>query len=91
MMLPKFWARSEFNWSTKLDTSSLYEVRIINVFIGALHSSSNWISPKTHQMTSPMIGPEPNSALESEPSPVRVRHLSGAGHNDLTAPFSHPT
>ena len=35
-----------------------------------------------------VTGPEPNSTLESRPSPVRVRHLSSAGHNDLTAPFS---
>ena len=38
-----------------------------------------------------MTRPDPNSTLESEPSPVRVRHLSGAGHNDLTAPFSQPS
>ncbi|KAI5325297.1 hypothetical protein L3X38_034371 [Prunus dulcis] len=39
-----------------------------------------------HDAKSPsllMTGPDPISALESEPSPVRVRHLANVGHNDL--------
>jgi len=55
MMLPKFQARSEINWSKKLDTSSSYEVRTVQGVVGAFRCSICWISPKTHQMTSPTI------------------------------------
>jgi hypothetical protein len=40
MMLPKFLARSEIKTS-KLDTSSSYEVRTVNGMVGTLHSYSN--------------------------------------------------
>ena len=55
MILPKFWVRSEINWSKKWDTLSSYEVSAINGVVEGLHSSSDWISLKTHQMTSPTI------------------------------------
>ena len=47
MMFPKFWTQSDIDWSMKLDNSCSYEVRYEIV----LHSSRDWISLKTHQMT----------------------------------------
>ena len=54
-MLPKLWARSETNWSKKWDTSSSYIVCTVHGVVGGLHSSSDWISFKTHQKTPPII------------------------------------
>ena len=53
--MTKFWAISKINWSIKLDTSSSYEVRAVNGVVDVLHSSSDWISLKTHRMTPPTI------------------------------------
>jgi hypothetical protein len=55
MMSPKFLARSKINWSKKLGISSSIEVRSVNVVVGALHSSGDWISLETHQITPPTI------------------------------------
>ena len=55
MMLPKFWDRSEINWSKKLEISRSLEVRSVNEVVGALRSSSDWISLKTQRMTPPTI------------------------------------
>ena len=55
MKSPKFWAWSEINWNKKRDTSSSYEVRNVNGVVGVFHSSSDWISLKTHRMTPPTI------------------------------------
>ncbi|PQQ00596.1 hypothetical protein Pyn_05429 [Prunus yedoensis var. nudiflora] len=50
-MLPKFRARSEINRCKKLDDSSSKAVRSFNGVFGVLHSSSDRISLKTHQLT----------------------------------------
>jgi hypothetical protein len=55
MLLPKFWARSEINWSKKLGISSSLEVHSVNIVVGAMRSFGDWISLKTHQMTPPII------------------------------------
>jgi hypothetical protein len=55
MMCAKFRGRSKFNWSKKLDISCSLKVRSINGVVGALCSSSGWISLKTHRMTPPNI------------------------------------
>ena len=55
MMLPKLWAQSETNWSKKWDTSSSYVVCTAHGVVGGLHSSSDWTSLKTNQMTSSAI------------------------------------
>ena len=68
MMLPKLFSRSEINLLKKLGISSSLELRSVNGVIGALHSSSDWISLKTHRMIPPTIlwscqnfGPDPKS------------------------------
>ncbi|CAL8169140.1 unnamed protein product [Prunus armeniaca] len=38
-----------------------------------------------------MTGPDPDSTLESEPNPMRIRHLASAGHNDSKFPASLST
>ena len=43
------------NWSKKLDTSTLYEVGNVHEVVAGLHSSSDWISLETHQMSPPTI------------------------------------
>ena len=53
LLLPMFWARSEINWSKKLDISSSLDVRSVIGVVGGLHSSSDWISLLTHQWLLP--------------------------------------
>ena len=55
VMLPKFEARSDINWSKKRDTSCSYEVRTVNRGVGGLYRSGDWISLKTHPRTPPTI------------------------------------
>ncbi|CAL2256594.1 unnamed protein product [Prunus armeniaca] len=44
------------------------------------HLEVSCLTETNEEVGEEMTGPDPNSTLESEPNPVRDRHLAGAKH-----------